>query len=264
MLVPFVLLFAAIGAGCGGGDKKDEKAAAGSGDGNAQDNGLADKSPREILTAAVGALRGAKSVHFEGKESVEKKPTSVKADLEQPSKIRVSFDENGAAASLIAVSGSLYIKANETFWRKQHAAKAGKLLADRWFKAPGTSASFRDLTKGLDFGTLSRCLNKDHGTIAGGGTDSVDGQPAVVIVDKGDRPGTSPGKLWVATRGKPYPLKVLTTGKQRSGGKRDPECDSEDSPDRPGDQITFSKWDEPAGIAAPPNAVDFNRNSAAS
>jgi hypothetical protein len=52
-------------------------------------------------------------------------------------------------------------------------------------------------------------------------------------------------------------LRTLTTGKERPGGIKDPECDSDSSPAQPGDQATFSNYNEPLNISAPRSALDL-------
>jgi hypothetical protein len=79
-----------------------------------------------------------------------------------------------------------------------------------------------------------------------------------VILDKGDRPGTSPGRLYIAATGEPLPLRTIATGPERPGGKKDPRCDS-DTPTRAGDEVLFSRYDEPLDITAPPDALDLGK-----
>ena len=119
------------------------------------------------------------------------------------------------------------------------------------------------MTRGLDPETLSRCLLRDHGTIAKGGTETVDGKQAVVLIDKGDRPGTAPGKLYVAAEDEPLPLRTIATGNQRPGGKKDPQCGG-DTPTRTGDEAKFSRYNESLDITAPPGAVDVGAGGTAS
>jgi hypothetical protein len=115
----------------------------------------------------------------------------------------------------------------------------------------------KDLTKQLDVTTLSRCLVKDHGTLTKGGAATVNDEPAVVIIDKGDRPGTAPGKMFVAARGDPLPLRFVATGQERPGGTKDPLCNDSSSHAHRGDTLTLSKYNESLEIAPPEGAVDL-------
>ena len=258
-MLALIALATAGGCGSDSGDSGDSGDSAKEGS-----SGIESKSPQQILEESAAALARVKSFHVEGHEGAGSKKTSIAGDVGLPESLDLSITQGGSSATLRAVDGSLYIRANEAFWREQKTGSAAGELADRWFKAPTSSRELRDLTKDLDPAKLSRCLLKDHGTIADGGKATVDGQEAVVIVDKGDRPGTAPGKLFVAATGEPLPLRTLTTGKERPGGTKDPECDSDDSPAQPGDTATFSNYNEPLNISAPPSAVDLGGKGSAS
>ncbi|MDX6539889.1 MAG: hypothetical protein QOI71_1499, partial [Gaiellales bacterium] len=43
----------------------------------------------------------------------------------------------------------------------------------------------------------------------------------MVVADAGDAPGSTPTKLYVATMGPPYPLRLTETGRGRPGGRID-------------------------------------------
>lgn len=258
MLVPLAV------AGCGGGS--DDSGGGGNSGGayrSGAANGLASKSPQQILEDTAAALEDVKTFHVEGKEGAGKKATSVEGDIGLPKEMQIELTQGDSIATLLVVDGSLYMKANAAFWREVQGDKAAKEVADRWIKAPAATGELRDLSKQLAPATLSRCLLKEHGTLEHGGKATIDGQQAVVIVDKGDRPGTAPGKLFVAASGEPLPLRALTTGNERPGGTKDPLCDSEDddTPSRAGDVIDFSRYDEPLDISVPPSAIDLTGGS---
>ena len=64
----------------------------------------------------------------------------------------------------------------------------------------------------------------------------------------------------VAATGEPLPLRTLATGPARPGGKKDPLCDS-DTPTTKGDEVLFSRYNEPVDITAPPDALDLGELS---
>ena len=245
VLIPLVLV-----AGCGS-DSDDSP----------ESNGVESKPPREILADAAAALRRVESFHLEGSQGAARQATRVKADVGLPTKLRLAIGQGDATASIIVVDGSLYIRANAAFWEDQGAGQAGQQLAGRWLKTPAGSGGLESLTEELDPKTLSSCLVKSHGTLENGGTATVDGQRAVVIVDKGDRPGTAPGKLFVAATGEPLPLRTIATGTERPGGTKDPECD-DGTRTRAGDEATFSKYDEPLDLSPPAGAVELDGGTA--
>ena len=260
MRVPRAALLAllplAATAGCGDSGSSDSN-------GSKDSNNLESKSPQQVLDASVAALSRVKSFHLEGKEGSGAKLTTATADVGLPSKLRLALDQRGAKASIILVDGSLYVRANAAFWKQEHAGKAAAALAGRWLKTPASTGDLKDLTQDLDPKILSHCLANEHGTLASGGKATVDGQEAIVLIDKGDRPGTGPGKLYVAATGDPLPLRAIATGRERPGGKKDPKCDEEgDTPTEPGDEFKFSNYNEPLDISAPPSAVDLGGGQA--
>jgi outer membrane lipoprotein-sorting protein len=244
-VVALVPLVTALGCGSGDSNKANDT------------NDAASKSAAEILNDTAAALKKVRSVRMEGTQTIDHRKTAVRADLEPPSKIRLTFDQAGAAASIIAAGGSVYIKANQAFWKNQGVGGAGSTLAGKWFKAPTSGSDFKDLTKQLDVATLSRCLVKDHGTISKGGAATVNGEAAVVLLDKGDRPGSAPGKLFVAAKGDPLPLRIVATGEERPGGTKDPLCNDSGSRTHRGDTLTLSRYNESLEIAPPEGALDF-------
>ncbi len=219
-------------------------------------NGAESKSPEQVLEESTKALSAVKSFHV---EATERSPSSVKADVGLPSELRLAIQDRAASATLLVVQGSFYARGNSAYWKDVGARREAEALADRWFKVPYSLA--RNLTKLVNAKTISRCLVKHHGTLARGGTATVNGQRAVVIIDKGDRPGTAPSKLYVAATGAPLPLRMLATGRDHPGGHKDPECGG-DTPTHAGDDTVFSRYNEPLRVSPPPAAESFDSGQA--
>jgi hypothetical protein len=245
--VVLALVSVAVVAGCG--DSDDSGSNARSND----SNGIESKPPQQALEDTAAALRRMKSFHV---EATEGRSTTVRADFAVPKKLRLYLKQRDATARMLFVDGAVYMKGNTAFWREAEAGRNAKDLDGHWLKVPGSMGELQKLAKQLDPVNLSRCLLKAHGTLASGGTATVKGQRAVVILDKGDRPGTTPGRLYVAATGEPLPLRTIATGRERPGGKKDPLCDS-DTPTRAGDEVLFSRYNEPVDITAPPDALDL-------
>jgi hypothetical protein len=237
----------AVAGGCGDSDDS----------GSSKRNGIESKSPQQALEETAAALRRVKSFHIEGTEG---RSSTVKGDVAVPKQLRLDLKQRDATARMLFVDGTVYMRGNTAFWRESKAGRDAKELDGRWLKVPGSIGALEKLAKQIDPVNLSRCLLQSHGTLASGGASKVAGQPAVVIVDKGDRPGTSPGRLYVAATGEPLPLRTIATGRERPGGKKDPLCDS-DTPTRAGDEVLFSRYNEPVDITAPPDALDLGELS---
>jgi hypothetical protein len=235
-----VIVLFAILSGCGSDSTTDS-------------NGLESKSPDEILAASAKALRHVKSFHF---ESTDRTFGRVKADVGLPKQLRVVLKDKGSSVSLLVADGSFYLKGNAAYWRDNDAARQARVLADQWLKVPRTS--LEDLTTVLAPKTLSRCLLIEHGTLERRGTTTVKGQRVVVLYDRGDRPGSTPSKLYVSATGQPVPLRLLTTGKQRPNNHKYPEC-GDDTPSDPGEDTILSKYNQPIHVFAPPDAIDLGR-----
>jgi hypothetical protein len=248
-LAALALVPAATALGCGGS--------------SSDTNGEASKPAQQIVSDAAAAVERVHSLHMQGKQALGNEPTALEADLEPPAKVSLSFDQRGGNASIIAINGAVYIKANAAYWKKQKVGRAAETLAGKWFKSPTSAAQFQNLTRNLDVATVGRCLARDHGTLSVGGKATVNGQPAVVVVDQGDNPGGTPAKLFVATKGEPLPLRLVATGNERPGRKLDPECNSSGSRGRAGDELTFSKYNQAPKIAAPPGALNITPRATA-
>jgi hypothetical protein len=190
---------------------------------------------------------------------IERRPTAVTMAIERPRDIAMKLQRGSESVLVTVTGGSAYMKANSSFW--EHAAHARGpalgLVAGRWLEV-SPHEGFEGLYKSLNASKWARCLTEDHGTLSVDGIATTGGQPAVVLVDHGDRPGTAPGKLYVAASGPPWPLRAVATGLPRPGAEPSGECAESGEPVRPGQELTFSDYDHDFGIAAPPGAVPLH------
>src|SRR5206468_2102457 len=108
---------------------------------------------------------------------------------------------NGLAFDIIRIDGSAYFKGDASFWRQFGGAAAATLFKGRWLKAPAASGRLASLTPLTDIRQLFGAIFTSHGTLAVGKETTIDGRPAIAIVDT-----TQGGTLYVATTGKPYPV----------------------------------------------------------
>jgi hypothetical protein len=216
--LPLLAAIAAL-AGCGG----------------SAGNGVASKSPAEIVAAAKTAADGASAVHVSGSTVTAGTPLTLDLNLVAGKGGRGRIAENGLSFELIELEGTIYISGSSAFYTHFAGAAAAKLLQGKWLKAPATNSSFA----GLSALTESRrlldvALSTSGGALAKAGTSTVNGQAAVGVKDAEN------GTLYVATTGQPYPLKVTKSG--AAGGT-----------------ISFNEWDKPVTLTAPANAVDIEQ-----
>lgn len=183
------VLAAAVIAACGGSSSSG--------------NGIASKSASQIVTAATNALESAKSVHVAGSASDSGQTVSIDLTLVSGQGAQGSLDLQGSKLNLIAVNKYLYLKADGAFWQAHGGAATAQLLADKWLKVPASGSNFASFSSFTDIHQIAGQLAQASGSVTKGSTTTIDGQKAIAVNDpkKG-------GALYVATTGKPYPLKV--------------------------------------------------------
>lgn len=235
-------------SGCGGSSKSSSSSA----------SGESSKPATQILSDSQAALRQVHSLQVQGTVTISNRPASVSLGIQTPGKLNVGITQGATTAAIILLGNDAYIKANAPFYRQQaNVPSAGvALIADRWLKTTASGvASIGSLAKDADPATLARCLAFNHGTLSVTGKSTVNGQSAIVLVDKGDRPGSTPSQLSVAAAGPPLPLRVVATGRQQPGGAKDAACSNGADLTNAGDTLTFSGYNRPLSIVAPAGAI---------
>jgi hypothetical protein len=214
-------LVAAIVAGCGSS-------------GGSSENGVAAKSPTEILTAAKAAAESASAVHVSGSMVSGGAPITLDLNLVAGKGGKGRISENGLSFELIAVGGTAYISGSAEFYKHFAGSAAAQLLQGKWLKASATTGSLATLASLTDLKKLIDAALAQHGTLVKGAKTTISGQPTIAVTDTSQN-----GNLYVATTGQPYPIQISKSG--AGGGS-----------------ITFGNWNQPVTIAAPTNAVDIN------
>jgi hypothetical protein len=215
------------------------------------------KSPRQILADVTANLAKVRSMHIEGTEVDKDGRTTLSADISASGSTDMRAKLGGQQLRIRAIGKQLYFKGSRSFWKGSGVpSSAVSALTDRWVKMPASAAGADSLAKELQPRALARCLGTDLGTIRKGPVTKVDGKPAVVLIDAGDKPGTSPGRLYVANAGTPLPLRVMQTGPSRAGGKRDAACGDAGDTTRSSD-LRFSNYNKRLRITAPAGARDL-------
>jgi hypothetical protein len=215
-----VALAAAVSGGCGSGSSG---------------NGVASKTPTEIVAATKAAADSASSVHVSGSIVSGGTPITLDMHLLQGKGGSGQISESGLSFELIEAEGTVYIKGSPAFYRHFAGGAAALLLQGKWLKAPAGNSSFASLSSLTELRKLLDSALTNHGALVKGPTTTVEGQQVIGVTD------TSEGAtLYVATTGKPYPVAIIKSG--ASGGK-----------------VTFDKWNEPVSLTAPANAVDITK-----
>jgi hypothetical protein len=212
-------------------------------------NGEASKPPSQVLADAASALRHAHAYELRGTIVQGGQRLGLQLAVSAPSLVMTAKIGGDTYQVLRAPSG-YYVRGNRSFWTT-HLGPRGAVLADRWIHTPAATG----LSELGNFapGTLARCLTEDHGTLSRAGTTTVNGQPAVVLRDAGNLPGTQPGTLAIAATGTACPLRLTATGRQRPGGRID-VCNNGHAASFTG-TLSFRNFNHVAAIHPPADAI---------
>jgi len=220
-----LVLLVALLVGCGGGSSSSSSASS--------DNGVAGKSPADILAATKVASDAARTVHVSGSIVSNGSPITLDMNLLAGNGGRGQLSENGLSFQLIQVGKTVYIKGSPAFYKHIGGSAAAQLLQGKWLKAPASNSDFASLSQLTDLRQLVDQTLSNHGSsLTKIGTSTVNGQKVVGITDK-----AKGGTLYIAATGQPYPIQIAKSG---SGGGK----------------ITFDHWNSSVTLAAPANAID--------
>jgi hypothetical protein len=209
--------------------------ASGCGGSSSEGNGVAAKSPNEIVASAKTLADAAKSVHVSGTLKSAGTPITINMTLLAGKGGSGQLSQNGLSFQLIQIHGTVYIKGSAAFYQHIAGAAAANLLQGRWLKAPASTGGLAALASLTDLHKLLDATLASHGTLRKGAVTNVNGQKAIAVTDS-----STGGTLYVATTGPPYPVKV-SMGGSASGA------------------VTFSQWNQPVTVIAPANAIDVTK-----
>jgi hypothetical protein len=219
-------LSAALLAGCGSSSSSSSASAG---------NGLASKSPEQIVAAAKAASEGAATVHISGSVIAEGKPISLDMELVAGKGAKGHLTLEGNGLDIIEVEHAFYINGSTAFYTRVAGAAAARLLQGKWLKASTSGKEFASFAQLTNLGKLLASSLGSHGKLKSAGTATIDRQPAVGVTDTQEG-----GTLYVAATGTPYPLQIS----KGAGGAG---------------TITLDRWNQPVTLTAPPNPINVNQ-----
>lgn len=201
---------------------------------------LADQSSGTIQKKAVAAMKSASvmTVDLDGVSDGE--PMKYHMTMSRGGDCQGEVTVEGGTVQLIKAGPSLYMKGDDAFWKSQGSdgAAAQKLIGDRWMKTKADGPDSKDFLQACDLKEFLSEMEKETGDGLGGKKGepaTVAGAPAVPITGKD---GAETVTAYVATKGKPYILKVVVKGGKEPG------------------TVLFTDFDKPVKITAPA-AKDF-------
>lgn len=198
-------------------------------------NGVASKTPEQILAAAKSAAQNASGVHITGVSRVGATSLTLNAALAKDTgHAKIAF--YGFAFEAIRDGDTLYVKGNQAFTEQLEHTLGVKLPSGTWVKTPTTGALAQTAAFTSKDSELPVVLSTD-GPLTKGNTATIDGQPAIALHEAAK---LYTGTLYVATTGQPYPLLLRKTGQETGETK-------------------FTDWDKPVTVDPPANAVELSQ-----
>src|SRR5690349_2904588 len=190
-------------------------------------------SADEIAKESVAALHALESVRIAGTAPSDGEIVEMDLALDSTGNCEGTVGLGGGTAEVIAADGQQYLRGDEGFWKstvgEKDAGAVMSLLGDKWAKVPaGTEgvSSFCELDKFLSG------FDEDEikgSKISKGQLTEIDGV-AVLELTSVERDGTY--KLWVATEGEPYIVRVKGDSAEKG-------------------TLTFSEFNEPVDPDVP-------------
>jgi len=167
-------------------------------------NGIATKSAPAIVTAAGAALVSAHTFEIQATSGGSGTPASVTFKIEGKNLGEGTFVTSSLSFQAEELHGTDYFR-SQTLWSQVGGPTLQGALGDRWAYISASSSTATELT--AVFGTLTspttvaKQLTKDAQTSVRGKVGTVDGEPVISVTEP------KAGTIYVATTGKPYPLR---------------------------------------------------------
>jgi hypothetical protein len=197
-------------------------------------NGIASKTPAEILAASRAAAATATSVHVESNASEGPLTATLNVQLTSNGG-RAQVSLLGLAFEVTRIDKTIYVKASPSVYRR--LGITAKVPDGAWLEAPASGhlaqlAAFTDLS-----GELNRILPARNDVFAKGASTTLNGQHALQLNATAK---LFKGTLYIATTGKPYPIKLTKHGRETG-------------------QSTFTNWNKPTTLNPPTNTIKLSQ-----
>lgn len=222
-----VALFGLVGvvllAGCGGGAKS---------------NGIDKLGADAALAKVKAAVADVHSVHVKGTINQSGQPLALEVVV-GPDSAEGSITVAGGTMDLRLVDGITYFRGDAKVFAAFGAnAAQASVAAGRWIKDTGTSGPAAGFAVFLNRKQLFDNALTPQGTVSTGGSATVNGQKALILIDN----SSQGGKLYVASTGAALPLRIARTGD--NGGR-----------------IDFTDYNADVNVVAPSGAIDISQLS---
>ncbi|MGA5197624.1 hypothetical protein [Streptomyces exfoliatus] len=200
-----------------------------------------DLTGSQIVDKAFTATKSAKSLTVD---------VDIKTAVD-PTKAYLSLDGKGHCAGTVTMGvdrtvelikaddKNVYLRFDEAFLREQVKEESQEVqdatvkeLRGRWMKTPASDPDSKDMLALCDLDELLGGFEQGASGIVKGKETTIDGQPALALTEPGTGGETS-STVYVATKGTPYVLRIVTKGGEEPG------------------TLTFSQYGKPVAAKVP-------------
>lgn len=188
---------------CGSDDSKD---------------GIESKSASEISEKASAELTGAKSMRISMDQGADEMQMDLALDVDGNCSGTIAIGDQGSVV-LTKLGDKVWMKPDDAFWKAKGGANGeqmAKLFKGRYIYGTSKDDMLKSMADTCDLKAMQKSIGEDDDDdakeLTKGDKATVDGQPTITIENKKEKE-----KVYVATKGKPYPLKIVSTDKDDGG-----------------------------------------------
>jgi hypothetical protein len=192
-------------------------------------NGVERLSASEILDRAGKATTSARSVRIRGKLREGGDVLGLDVRIAGRSTAAGSITMQGERIRLVRVGSAAYIKGDAKFWKSIGGQDAASIFVGKYLKTTADNKDFKDLMSLTALSEIVSEIVKPEGELTKGARAQVNGVAAITLLDGAG------GKLYVATEGQPYVLRL--------------------SPDAGDERLDFLAYNQTMKIQRPPGRL---------
>lgn len=219
-----VVATAALVSACGGGAPAS--------------NGLVNKSSKQIITAALGAMSGATSTRLSGSVDSGTQHLTIDLTMFKNGDTDGTFGLSTAPGHLVIVGKDIYFSGTAAFWEALTSGEGSTMpaaiaanLAGKWVLLPASADSSFDT---LTLAYFVKSVRTSSSKLVKAGRSTIDGQKTVGVK------GSQEGLIWVSATGTPYPVEATQSTSAGSTEK-----------------LTFSDWNQGTAPTKPKGAEPY-------